>query len=191
MSIVKEFITYAVMLCIIVGSSYCLGWYFCNKELQPTIQSLQEQVAVYKAMDSDKTVGTNTTHTEISYQPKASQTDSDVELNTADKLKVTVNGKVYSVAKTDQKTGQKIENGKIHIYNEETYKFDMSQAVNEVANERIKRARRAGYTDFGLLYNGKENDTYAGLRFNTKAWDAGYYHNVSDDDWLIGFHYHW
>ena len=46
-----------------------------------------------------------------------------------------------------------------------------------------------GKLDVGCIYNRKENDLYGGLRYNAKAWDIGYYHNVNGDDWLIGLHY--
>ena len=87
------------------------------------------------------------------------------------------------------KEDAKFENGKLVIQKEETTVLDITKAANEMADIKAKQYSRTGKLDLGCIYNRKEHDLYGGLRYNAKAWDIGYYHNVNGDDWLIGLHY--
>ena len=56
----------------------------------------------------------------------------------------------------------------------------MTATYEQVVADNITKVTTAGYSS---------HDLYGGLRYNAKAWDIGYYHNVNGDDWLIGLHY--
>lgn len=171
---------------------FCLGCYYTYTKYVPNLESkiakqgeyITELQQIIRLKDTVKTED----KTEISYIKKTSKYDSDVELSDNNTINVRVNGNNYQLDNNINETG-KFENGKLVINRENTTTFDLTNTVNQLADEKAKKYSRVGKADFGVLYNRKESDFYGGIRYNAKAYDIGYYHNVNGSDWLIGVHY--
>ena len=153
------------------------------------VPPLEDEIARLNNLKQQEAVSVekNTT-TSIGYVAKKNANDNDIELKDKGNISVSVNDKVYEL-KPQVKETTKLENNKVVIEKEENVNIDLSGTVNSLANEKAKKYGRYGTADFGVLYNGKGKDCYGGIRYNAKKWDLGYYHNVNDNDWLVGFHY--
>ena len=184
----KNLIVYIVSILV----SFALGFYISYDRYVPTLKSENSDLlAKCEYLNKIVTEYNNlkkTDNTNIYYTYKDSNNDNDVELSEKSHLKIDVNGNSYELP-SKVKEDAKFENGKLVIQKEETTVLDITKAANEMAEIKAKQYSRTGKLDVGCIYNRKENDLYGGLRYNAKAWDIGYYHNVNGDDWLIGLHY--
>ena len=167
----------------------------CSYVYTRFVPNLKSQIAVQGDTISDlrkiirfRDIAKNENKTEIKYVEKQGKADSDVELADKENIKVRINNNNYQLPNNITENS-KFENGKLVIGRENITTIDLTNTVNELAKEKAKQYSRIGKSDFGCIYNRKESDIYAGIRYNAKAWDAGYYHDVNGSDWLIGVHY--
>lgn len=184
---------YAIFRYVAVGMvGFGLG---CSYVYTRFVPNLKSQIAVQGDTISDlrkiirlRDIAKNENKTEIKYVEKQGKADSDVELADKENIKVRVNNNNYQLPNNITESS-KFENGKLVIDRENITTVDLTNTVNELANKKAKEYSRIGKSDFGCIYNRKESDFYIGIRHNAKMWDAGYYHNVTGSDWLIGVHY--
>lgn len=122
--------------------------------------------------------------TTVDYVSKTTDNRADVVDNTKSHLLVNVNSTEYEIPTDKVNENHKFENGQLVIEHENTYTVDLTKVTNELAKEKYSRVGKA---DFGVLY--ADNDLYAGIRYNAKAWDVGYYHSVDDNKSALMWHY--
>lgn len=172
--------------------SFALGFYISYDRYVPSLKAEKnELLAKCEYLNNLVTEYNNITKKDnntIYYAYKDGNNDNDVELSEKSHLKIDVNGNSYELP-TKVKESARFENGKLIIEKQESTILDISKATNEMAELKAKEYSRIGKVDLGAIYNRKENDLYGGLRYNAKAWDVGYYHDVNGSDWLIGLHY--
>ena len=181
---------YKYLAVALVG--FGLGCYYTYTKYVPNLESKiakqGEIITQLQRIIRNREIAQTEDKTEISYIKKTSKSDSDIELSDNNKINVRVNGNNYQLDNNINE-GSKFENGKLVISRDNTTTFDLTNTVNQLADEKAKQYSRVGKADFGVLYNRKESDFYGGIRYNAKAYDIGYYHNVNGSDWLIGLHY--
>lgn len=124
----------------------------------------------------------------VEYVPKANPYDNDIEIKTSDDIKVKVDDTEYKIP-VYIKEENRLDKGKIIVEKQADTTIELTNIVDKLADEKAYRYSRTGTFDVGMLYNKKESDLYGGVRFNTKAYDIGYYRQIDGNDWLIGFHY--
>lgn len=171
---------------------FSLGCYYTHNKYVPNFESKiankNTTIADLRQVIRKQELAKQEENTVITYMEKQGKSDSDVELTDKNKITVRVNDKNYELP-NNVSENSKFENGKVVINRQNLTTFDLTNTVNELADEKAKKYSRVGKVDFGCIYNRKEHDLYGGLRYNAKTWDAGFYHNVNGDDWLIGVHY--
>lgn len=176
------------LLAFLLG--WCVGYWYCYQKYVPNLKSQLKICNLEKNGLEEKTEVKVTEHgkTEITYITKRDKSDNDVEIK--DKSNVSVK---YNDTKIDLPSNinesHKFDKGKLVIDKKDEYRLDLTDTINNLADEKAKNYSRIGKADFGVLYSNKDSDLYGGFRYNAKAYDIGYYHNVAGSDWIIGLHY--
>lgn len=172
--------------------SFGCGAYLIYNHYVPNLKienkNLQNRVEYLTSLLNEQNNIKHEENTQLTYVPKSDKTDNDIDLCNNHTIKVAINNKEYELPSKVQETS-KFENGKLVIKQNESTIIDISKASEEMAELKAKQYSRTGEADVGCIYNGKKKDFYGGIRYNAKAWDVGYYHNVNGNDWLIGLHY--
>lgn len=165
-----------IILAIIV-IALAIGWYLEHSS-NIEIKSKPNVVGIEK--DNTAT---------IQYTNKTSANDSDIEIQGKSNVSIKYNNKEYQIPTDNVQETHKFENGKLVIDKQEKYTVDLTNTIDNLAEEKAKKYSRVGKADFGAIYNSKDNNLYGGIRYNAKAYDIGYYHSVSDNNWMVGVHY--
>ena len=162
----KKLLPYVISFVLGFASGY---YVFHDDSVTRTVPTTDDTVSV-----DVKDVSSTT----VDYVPKTTNNRADVV------VLVNVNSTEYEIPTDKVNENHKFENGQLVIEHENTYTVDLSDVTNELAKEKYSRVGKA---DFGVLY--ADNDLYAGIRYNAKAWDVGYYHSVDDNKSALMWHY--
>lgn len=171
---------------------FCLGCYYTYNKYVPNLESKivnqAEIITTLRKTILNQDIVEQHEKAEVSYISKENKNDNDIEISDNNNIKIRYNDNSYNLPNHIKETS-KFENGKLVISKENVTTFDLTNTVNQLADEKTKKYSRVGKADFGCIYNKKENNLYGGIRYNAKMYDVGYYHDVKGNDWLIGVHY--
>lgn len=168
----KKLLPYVISFVFGFASGY---YVFHDDSVTRTITTTDDTVSV-----DVKDVSSTT----VDYVSKTTDNRADVVDNTKSHLLVNVNSTEYEIPTDKVNENHKFENGQLVIEHENTYTVDLTEVTNELAKEKYSRVGKA---DFGVLY--ADNDLYAGIRYNAKAWDVTYFHEIGSDKQGVSWFY--
>lgn len=165
--------------------SFCVGWYCAYHMYVPNLQVENQRLQELAESHIDIT---NFEQDTIKYTAKDNGVDADVDIKESKDIIVKYNNQQYTIP-NQVNEDTKFDKGKLVIEHKADTAIDFTNVIEKAATDKAKQYSRVGKADFGCIYDNKDNDMYAGIRYNAKAYDIGYYHNIDGSDWMIGFHY--